>query len=135
MRTITNIILLLIFTLTSCASSQTSVAGNPRWEKLGERTVNKSLDRDEILVTAREGRFNAIKLAFKKDPVNMHKCVIHFRNGGTQEVSLKKRFARGSESRIIDIKGRNRVIRKVVLWYDTKNWTVGRARVELWGRH
>ena len=32
------------------------------WEKLGEKTVERRAEKDEIVVTAREGRFTAIKL-------------------------------------------------------------------------
>ncbi len=111
------------------------IAKKTNWEILGHRKVNYQLDRDEIFVTAREGRFNAVRLKIIVAPLNMHRCVIHFANGTKQEVVLKKRFGPGQSTRIIDIKGRRRVIKKVVFWYDTKGLPRGKARVELWGRH
>lgn len=108
----------------------------PRWEKLGERTVKYNLDRDEIMVTAQEGRFSALKLLVKKGGINMHKMTIHFGDGSVQEVNLKNNIPAGGETRVIDLEGgRKRVIRKVVFWYDTKNLADRRAVVELWGRH
>ena len=105
------------------------------WEKLGERKVNYKLDRDEIFVTAKDGRFNAIQLRFKVAPINLHRCVIHFRNGTTQSVALKNKFLPGQTTRVIDIKGKRRIIKKVVFYYDTRGLRPGKGRVELWGRH
>ncbi|MCC6816795.1 MAG: DUF2541 family protein [Saprospiraceae bacterium] len=105
------------------------------WELLGSRTVNFSSDRDEIMVTASEGVFKAVMLKVKKSPINMQKMVIHFADGSEQNVEIKNNFRAGGQSRIIDLEGNNRIIRKVVLWYDTKNFKNRRAVVELWGRH
>ena len=107
----------------------------PKWEKLGQRKVNRALDKDEILVTAREGRFTKVKLTIKKSAINMHKMVIHFANGGKQEVNLRKNIPAGGSTRVVDIKGGKRVIKKVVFWYDTKGIINNKAVVELWGRH
>jgi hypothetical protein len=108
----------------------------PLWEKLGQRKVNYKIDRDEIMVTARDGRFSAIKLKVKKGAVNMHKMTIHFGDGTIQQVNLKNRIPAGGETRVIDLKGnKKRVIRKVVFWYDTRNLANKKAVVELWGRH
>ena len=130
-------LILFIFTSTilmvSCASS-TNVKSYG-WEKLGAKSVSYKIDKDIISVTAREGKFNAIRLNIKNAPLNMHKCVVHFANGETQNVAMKKNFSRGSKSRVIDLKKGQRIISKVVFWYDTKNYTSRRATVELWGRH
>lgn len=107
----------------------------PRWEKLGERKVNYSLDRDEILVTAREGRFTAIKLMVRRSGINIHKFEVHFGNGDVQEVEIREEIPAGGESRVIDIEGNRRVIHSVVFWYDTKNFADKKGVIELWGRH
>jgi hypothetical protein len=108
----------------------------PRWEKLGQRKVNYKIERDEIMVTARDGRFTAVKLKVRKGAVNMHKMIIHFGDGSKQQVNLKNKIPAGGETRVINLKGKQkRVIRKVVFWYDTRNLANNRATVELWGRH
>jgi endonuclease YncB( thermonuclease family) len=111
----------------------TSAELPPRWELLGQRTVKRTVDRDEIRVTARDGRFSKIKLRVKRSGINMHRCVIHFANGSTQEVAIRNNIRQGGETRVIDINGGKRVISKVVFWYDTKGLQ-DRAVVELWGR-
>ena len=107
----------------------------PKWEKLGQRKVNFMLDRDEIGVGRFEGFFTALQIKVKRGPINMHKMVVHFHNGETKELELRNNFTAGSESRVIDLPGNNRIIDKVVFWYDTKNFSGSRAVVELWGRH
>ncbi len=105
------------------------------WELLGVKKVNYGLDRDEIDVTAGEGMFTGIKLKVKHSPINMHRLAVHFGNGEVQEFELRDNFRAGSESRILDLPGNRRVIRKIVIWYDTKNLAVGKGMVEVWGRH
>ena len=106
-----------------------------RWEHLGKRKVNFKLDRDAIQVGRFEGFFTALQLKVKNGRINMHKMVVHFHNGKTTEIELRENFTDGSESRVIDLPGNVRIIDKVVLWYDTKGFSLSRAVVELWGRH
>lgn len=110
-------------------------AAPPRWEKLGERKVNYGLDRDEIIVTASEGRFTALKFKVEKGGINLHKVVVHFGNGSTEELELRNEIPGGGESRVLDLPGNKRIIQKVVFWYDTKNFANQKAHLELWGRH
>jgi hypothetical protein len=130
---------LLVFGQTYATSIQTETQEGinpPKWEKLGQRKVNYKLDRDEVLVTARDGRFNAVKLKVRKGGVNMHKMTIHFGDGTSQNVNMKNTIPAGGETRVVKLKGKKkRVIRKVVFWYDTKNLANKKAVVELWGKH
>jgi hypothetical protein len=107
----------------------------PKWELLGLRKVNYALDRDEIQVRAKEGLFSAVKIKVNQAPINLRRMVIHYGNGSTQEVIIRKNIPAGGESRVIDINGGRRVVKKVVFWYDTKNMGRRRATLALWGRH
>lgn len=128
--------LLFAFSIVAAPSAlQNELDQGPKWEKIGTRKVKYTIDRDEILVTRMEGRFSAIKIKVEKAPIDLMRCVIHYGNGQTQEVQLRNTIRAGSETRVIDIPGRKRIIKKVVFWYDTKNHADKRARVELWGRH
>ncbi len=116
-------------------SSDVILENPPRWEKLGQRRVNYGLDRDEIFVTAREGTFTALRLHAELAPLNFHRCVVHFANGSTQTFQISENVRAGQTTRLLDLAGNNRIITKVVFWYDTKNRAKRRGRVELWGRH
>ncbi len=110
-------------------------AGEPgTWSFLGSRTVNYRLDRDEIKVTHSEGVFSALQIRVRRAGIDMLKAVVHFGDGSTQEIEMRETLRQGSVSRVIDLEGNNRVIKKVVFWYDTKNYRRHRAIVELWGK-
>lgn len=104
------------------------------WIELGSRKVNFGLDKDVIEVTYHEGTFTAIKLEVTDGGLNMHRCVIHFENGTQQEVALRYSFAKGSESRVIDLNGNRRFIKKIVFWYDSKDLQFKHATLTVWGR-
>lgn len=106
-----------------------------RWEKLGQRRVNYGLDRDEISVTARDGAFRALKIKVKNGGINMHRCIVHYRNGQTQSLNISQVIRKGGETRVLNLDGNRRIITKVVFLYDTKNFARQRATIELWGRH
>ena len=107
----------------------------PRWEYLGLRKVNKSFDRDEIAVTGFEGSFNALKVQVKYRAISMYDMKVHYRNGSVEDIKLRLHIPAGGESRIIDLRGGNRVITKVVFRYETKVDKGKRAEVRLFGRH
>jgi hypothetical protein len=131
-----SLVLVTLFTVFSSFTSPSPASDTyARWEKLGERKVNFAIDRDEIIVGRWEGYFDALKLKIRRAPINMIRMVVHFGNGETKEIELRNNIAAGGESRVIDLPGNNRVITKVVFWYDTKNRASRRAELELWGRH
>lgn len=126
--------LFFVALLALATMSFTTVSDNARpWELLGVRKVNYGLDHDEILVTRSEGLFTGIKIKVKGGAVNMHRLVVHYGNGEKDEFELRENFRAGSESRIIDLPGNKRVIRKVDFLYDTKNVANRKGVVELWG--
>jgi len=130
-----NLLMLCAMTLFTLSFTTENNALKGPWEMLGMRKVNYSLDRDEIIVTRAEGIFTALKVKVKKAPINMQKLVVTFGNGEVEELELRNNFAAGSESRVIDLPGNKRVIKKIVFWYDTKNIANRKGIVEVWGRH
>ena len=105
------------------------------WDKLGEKQVSFSLDRDEIQVGLVEGLFSAIKLKVQGRAINLHKLTVHFANGNKQEVNVRKNIPAGGETRVIELNGANlRVIDKISMTYD-KETAGGTATVSVWGRH
>lgn len=111
------------------------LAAAPRWEKLGEKSVSDRLDRDVIVVTWKDGAFDAIRLDVDGGAVTIYKCEIHFEKGGTQEVELRHTFRGSLGSRVIDLEGNKRLIEKIVLVYDGKTRLRKNATVSVYGRH
>jgi hypothetical protein len=126
-------VLSAFFLMSSRVESCKSTPGS--WEKIGTREVNYELDKDEILATRLEGVFTAIQIRVKNAPINMHKLEIQFSNDEIKEIDLRHTFAANSESKVIDLPGNKRTIRRAVFWYDTKDISQRKGVVELWGRH
>ncbi len=106
-----------------------------RWEHLGSRKINHTLDRDVIYVTGAEGSFNALKIKVISEPIALYDIKVHYRNGGVEDIKTRINLPAGGESRVIDLRGKNRVIEKVVFRYETKGSQGKRAKVLLFGRH
>ncbi|MCH2195096.1 DUF2541 family protein [Kordia sp.] len=105
-----------------------------KWEKLGSKKVNYKLDKDVIRLGKHEGTFKKLKLVVSKGALNMHRMVVHYGNGSKEEIKLRHNFNRRSNSRVIDLDGRNRIIKKITFIYDTKNNSKSRATVHVFGR-
>lgn len=106
-----------------------------KWERLGSRVVNYGLDKDVIHVGAHEGAFTKLRIVVKGGAINMHKMTIEYMNGEKDEVELRHNFSKQSASRIIDLNGNKRLIKKITFFYDTKNLARRRAAVHVFGRH
>ncbi|MEM6720061.1 MAG: hypothetical protein AAF611_12125 [Bacteroidota bacterium] len=124
---------ILFFGLSSfSAAPAETVVDN--WEKLGSKKVNYRLDKDVIRVGKHEGTFRKLKLVVSKGSLNMHRMIVHYGNGSTEEIKLRHNFSRRSDSRVIDLNGRNRIIQKITFVYDSKNNSRRRATLHVFGR-
>ncbi|HSF41337.1 MAG TPA: hypothetical protein VLT87_16180 [Thermoanaerobaculia bacterium] len=106
-----------------------------RWELLGERTVTDAVDHDTIPVTAARGTFRALKIMVEERAVQFRDVKIHFADGSVQDVTIRKAIPAGGESRKIDIRGRDRVVRSVEFWYDAQSIGGKRATVRVYGQN
>jgi hypothetical protein len=117
------------------AGTLSAQRGQPNWVLLGTKNVTDRADHDTVTVTGAKGNFTAIKIEVQRRAVDFHRVVIHFRNGGDQNVELRNTIRAGGESRVIDIDGADRVIRSIDFWYDAKTLGRGqRAMVRVLGR-
>ena len=129
-RTILAVLVVLV-----CAVSALG-AQSGRWELIGERTVTDRADHDTVKVGAAKGDFTAIRIEVRRRAVNFKRVVIHFRNGDDQKVELRDTIAANGESRVIDIDGKDRVIRAIDFWYDAQSLgRGGQATVRVLGRN
>ncbi len=105
------------------------------WELLGSRKVGFRHDRDVIHVGADAGRFSKIQLRVRRAGVRFFDVRVHFGNGEVQDIPIRRFIPAGGETRVIDLHGGRRFIRKVVFHYKTRRAAPRRAVVKLWGRH
>lgn len=127
-----NVFLTILTLLLTVASIQ--MVNAQGWTHLGSAKVHGNADHDEILVTALQGDFSAIKLFVENEGIHFERVVVHFGNGRKEEVALRDFIPAGGESRVIDLPGRDRVIRKVTFYYKSNAATKRKAKVVLYGR-
>lgn len=103
------------------------------WNRLGERNVHAgaSTDRDSIVVTGSEGRFTRIQLRVEHSALELFDIRVTFGDGTTFSPATRLVFGAGTNSRVIDLPGAARVIRRVDFRYANLPGG-GRAQIELW---
>jgi hypothetical protein len=102
------------------------------WDLLGSRRVSFALDHDAIIVGAREGAFNAIKIEVAGGNLEMYNIRLTFGNGDTWSPNTRVQFQEGSGSRTIGLPG-ERVIRRIDFWYRSR-LRRGNATVRVFGQ-
>ena len=116
--------------MSSGATSLTAQA----WTFLGSSKVHGRADHDAILVTGLKGDFSAIKLMVENEGIQFDRVVVHFANGGKQEMALRDFIPAGGETRVMDLTGRDRIIRSVDFYYKSNVVTSRKGKVLLYGR-
>lgn len=104
------------------------------WRFVADKWVNYGVDHDVILFGDLKDDFRQIKLRITDAPLHMYDMKIYFDNGDVQDVALKNNFRQGDETRVIDLAGGLRHLRKIEFWYETKGVRKGKARVAVWGK-
>lgn len=105
------------------------------WERLGSREVGFARDFDVIHVGRYEGNFDKIRLKVERNSVFMNYLGVIYSNGGRDRIPIAGWIPRGGYSRVIDLRGGQRHIRQVELYYRSVPNDRRKARVEVWARH
>lgn len=105
------------------------------WEKLGTKVVDMKADHDVLMVTHHEGFYKKVKFVIRKAPIYLKNINIIFGNGENKNVVFNKRFNAGTTTRIIDLPGNKRIIKKIKFNYKTINNGKGKAVLVAWGKH
>ncbi len=127
----TNRHLVSILVLLMCFSAL--FAQPPAWKLLGTKVVKFSTEMDVILVGADEGVFKNIKLTVHKSGIHFKDMKVYFANGDVFDVQIRNVIPAGGETRAIDLPGNNRVVTKVVFWYESTKANPRLATVRLYG--
>lgn len=108
------------------------------WVHLGTRDVKFGAEQDVIPVTAASGVFKRVKFKVRNNAIHMIDMKVFFGNGQTQDVPLRFNIPKGGESRVIDLPGTARVIKKIRLRYKShgglKGLVRGHAKIDVYGK-
>ena len=96
---------------------------------IGSAVYEPRPQRDVVEVGGREGAFKAIRFEVRGNDVEVLGLRVVYGNGSTEDINVRQVFRAGSSSRIIDLAGRQRAIRQIVVTYMAK----GPARIQFFG--
>lgn len=108
--------------------------GKRNWELLGKHDVGFLVDKDSIRVGRKDGDFSKIQIRVKKNEVHVMDLKVVYGNGNVDDIPLRSAIKAGGKSRVIDLKGGDRFIRRIDIVYRSKPSFKGQATVEVWGR-
>ena len=113
-----------------------AAGGNRGWVELGCQKVAFGLrrDRDTIRVGRNEGGFRSLELTVTGNDVFMRRLTVVYGNGAPDDLRVERLIRQGTRTGAIDLKGRKRAIREVVMVYKTPLNLRGSARVCVAGR-
>ncbi len=103
------------------------------WHKIGETTVNFQKETDEISVIGAD-RFASIKFKIEDAPIDLISMEIYYESGDKQDVKINMPIKAPGESKIIDLNGGERSLKKIIFKYKTlPNRKDVKAHVEILG--
>src|SRR5215813_7801202 len=105
-----------------------------RWVYLGEANVDGNADHDRIRIGRDDGRFRAIQIRVERAPIEFQRVVVHYGNGADEEIAIRNRINAGGKTRVIDLRGNERVIESVEFWYARAKYGSAKPKLLLYGR-
>lgn len=103
------------------------------WHKIATATVDLKKERDEIAVLAAD-RFASIKFIVKDAAIDLRDLEVYYESGDIQKATVGAAIKAPGESRVIELNGGERNLKKVVFIYKTvPNYKDEKAHIELWG--
>lgn len=101
-----------------------------RWVELGCKQVAfLGADRDTVRVGRREGRFKAIRLEARGNDVEMIDLKVIYANGEPDDIPVRSLIRQGTRTQALDLRGRERAIREIVMVYQKRLNFRGKATV------
>jgi hypothetical protein len=126
---------LILAALLLLAVSPAFLAAEAKFVLLGEKEVNFLVDRDDLVVALKDGMFRRLRFEVENNDLEMLRVTVTFGNGKTETIPVRHVFKEGSRSRLIDLPGQKRIIRRITFFYRTVGRLVeGRALIRVYGQ-
>jgi hypothetical protein len=123
----------VVFLFAICSSFK-PVETKAEWKFIGDKNVRFGVDRDVIHCGSINDDFRQIKFKVTDGPIKIYDMKVYFDNDEVQDISIRGQIRQGGESRVIDLNGGLRHLKKIEFWYETKGFVRGKSRVAVWGR-
>lgn len=126
--------LALLSALALLVAAPADAQNRDRWEHLGSRTVMLARDHDVVGVGMIEGHFRELQIVVRNNGVFFNDMTVVYSNGENERIPLRTFINAGGRSRLIDLRGGDRFIRRIEFTYRSVPNGRGRATVEIYGR-
>ncbi len=126
---------IVLFFATSIMAQQVRVVKSaaPGWRQLGTTVVKFTTDKDFITVAGNDW-FRKLKFQVIDASIQMLNMTVIYENGAPDNIPLNFLIPKGAESRLIDLRGGERKIRRVEFLYRSgAPGFRGRAKLILFG--
>ncbi|NJL75591.1 MAG: DUF2541 family protein [Saprospiraceae bacterium] len=127
------LIVIGLISINTAFAQRGKVLSNEDWKVLGSKQVDWKVDKDVLLVGAYEGEINKLKIRVTGGTVNIINMVVTYANGVEDDIPMRHIFKKGATSREIDLRGGDRIIKKITFVYERAN-IPNRAQVWVGGK-
>ena len=104
------------------------------WQLLGERKVRPSSDHDVIPVTLLRGDFRRLLVKVAGKGVFFKEVAVIYGNGATDRIPIRMFIKAGGQTRVMDLRGGDRIIKSVRLFYLSVPTSLRWASVKVYAR-
>jgi len=109
------------------------IADKAGWQKIGEQTIDREIDHDEIQVGGNDS-FSSLKFMAVFASIEIKNAQVYFENGDNQSIRVQSPLITGAESTVVDLKVPEQKIKKIVFEYNTlPDQSFDKGLVEVWG--
>jgi len=124
---------IVLFTFFALLFTAGATAVSAQWQDLGSKEVKDRSEQDTWHLSG-DGQFRRLKITVQYRPVRFYKLLVTYGNGEKQEFELRNLIRAGGSTRVLDLDGKDRHIKKVDIWYEAATVRRGaRSQVTLYG--
>jgi hypothetical protein len=103
------------------------------WHKIGKMTASFKKER-EVMVVSGADRFASIKIKAMDADIEITDLEVYYENDTKQDIEVRETIKAGTESRVIDLNGGERKLKKITFVYKTvPNSSNEKAELVVWG--
>lgn len=129
-----NIMFAMAGTLAALSTTSLTASAAMPWVYIGRRRVGLFVDHDTISPPAPFKIYRKLKLSVTGNALYMYDLKVTFHNGGVQYIPVRWHIPEGGGTRIIDLNGGDRIVKKVEFIYGKMPNGRGRTYVHLFGQ-
>lgn len=100
-------------TLDDTPKASTGTGG--KWWYIG--SAEAKADRTEIPLESKQTQFRKLRLKVRDAALTLNKVVVTYDSGEPETIELQDKLSKGDETKVIELAGGDRKIKKIEAWY------------------